>query len=107
MGRRFTWVIVAGVGALLLFAGLDALRSLGGSETAVPTTNLPSTATSTPTVRDITELLPDFTPLEPGTYVLDPMATPPHPCEWGTRLPRRAGRPGSARSSCPIMGTSA
>ena len=117
MGGRFTWVIVAGVGALLLFAGLDALRSLGGSETAVPTTNfpstatstptVPSTATSTPTVRDITELLPDFTPLEPGTYVLDPMATPPHPCEWGTRLPRRAGRPGSARSSCPIMGTSA
>jgi hypothetical protein len=29
MGRRFTWVIVASVGALLLFAGLDALHFAG------------------------------------------------------------------------------
>jgi hypothetical protein len=36
MGRRFTWVIVAGVGALLLFAGLDALRSSAGSEDSAP-----------------------------------------------------------------------
>ena len=96
MGRRFTWVIVAGVGALLLFAGLDALRSLGGSETAVPTTNfpstatstptVPSTATSTPTVRDITELLSGFTPLEPGTYVIDPDGDPSTPLRVGYEI---------------------
>ena len=83
MGRRFTWVIVAGVGALLLFAGLDGLRSLGGSETAVPTTNFPSTATSTPTVplpRDIRSCA-RLTPLSPGSTSSIPMATPPRPCE--------------------------
>ena len=96
MGRRFTWVIVAGVGALLLFAGLDALRSLGGSETAVPTTNLPSTATSTPTVHDMTstptvqdimELADNFTPLEPGAYVIDPDGDPSTPLRVGYEIP--------------------
>ena len=87
MGRRFTWVIVAGVGALLLFAGLDALRSLGGSETAVPTTNLPSTATSTPTVQDIMELGGEFTPLEPGAYVIDPDGDPSTPLRVGYEIP--------------------
>ena len=75
MGRRFTWVIVAGVGALLLFAGLDALRSLGGSEAAVPTTNLPPTATPTATVQDVMEL-GEFAPLEPGTYFVHPDGDP-------------------------------
>jgi hypothetical protein len=38
MGKPFTWVIVAGVGALLLFAGLDALRSWSdGRDSATPT----------------------------------------------------------------------
>ena len=36
MGRRFTWVILAGVGVLLLFAGLDALRSSADSEHSAP-----------------------------------------------------------------------
>ena len=78
MGRRFTWVIVAGVGALLLFAGLDALRSLGDGETAVPTIDA-STPTPTPTptatVQDVMEL-GDFARLEPGTYFVDPDGDP-------------------------------
>jgi hypothetical protein len=46
MGRRFTWVIVASVGALLLFAGLDALRSSAGSEdsTLATSTRMATTA---------------------------------------------------------------
>jgi hypothetical protein len=44
-GRRFTWIIVAGVGALLLFAGLDALRSSGESE--VSATTAPGAAETT------------------------------------------------------------
>jgi hypothetical protein len=47
MGRRFTWVIVAGVGALLLFAGLDALRSSAGSENSTPATSTSATTTAT------------------------------------------------------------
>jgi hypothetical protein len=39
---RWTWVVVAGVGALLLLAGVDALRSSGDSEASAPT----ATATS-------------------------------------------------------------
>jgi hypothetical protein len=46
IGRRFTWVIVAGIGALLLFAGVDALRSSAGSEdsTLAPSTRMKTTA---------------------------------------------------------------
>lgn len=47
MSRRFTWVIVAGVGALLLFAGLDALRSPAGSEDATPAASTRTTTTAT------------------------------------------------------------
>jgi hypothetical protein len=46
MGRRFTWVIVAGVGALLLFAGLDALRSSAGNEDATPAASTRTTTTA-------------------------------------------------------------
>jgi hypothetical protein len=46
MGRWFTWVIVVGVGALLLFAGLDALRSLGDSEDSAPGTSTTTTTTA-------------------------------------------------------------
>lgn len=53
--RRFTWVIVAGVGALLLFAGLDALRSSSdGRDSATPTV---STRTPT-TIGSNNSLLP-------------------------------------------------
>jgi hypothetical protein len=55
MGRRFTWVIVAGVGALLLFAGLDALRSSAGSEDSAPGG---STSTTTAAAADSSDLLP-------------------------------------------------
>lgn len=44
-GRRFTWIIVAGVGALLLFAGLDALRS--SEESEVSATTAPRAAETT------------------------------------------------------------
>jgi hypothetical protein len=44
-GRRFTWVIVAGVGALLLFAGVDALRS--SRDNQVSATTAPTTAVTT------------------------------------------------------------
>lgn len=46
MGRRFTWVIVAGVGGLLLFAGLDALRSSAGSEDSTLATSTRTTTTA-------------------------------------------------------------
>jgi hypothetical protein len=46
MGRRFTWVIGAGVGALLIFAGVDALRSIGDGKKALPTT--PTASTTSP-----------------------------------------------------------
>jgi hypothetical protein len=46
MGRRFTWVIVAGVGALLLFAGIDALRSSAGNEDATPAASTTTSADS-------------------------------------------------------------
>jgi hypothetical protein len=97
MGRRFTWVIVAGVGALLLLAGLDALRSLGDSETAAPTTDAStpastvpttdaSTPTSTPTVQDVMEL-PNFVLLNPGTYVIDPDGDPSTPLQVRYEVP--------------------
>ena len=54
MGKRFTWVIVAGVGALLIFAGVDALRSIGGSKkatTSAASTTSPGNAANTLPVR--------------------------------------------------------
>ena len=98
MGRRFTWVIVAGVGALLLLAGLDALRSLGDSATAVPTTSsstptstvppttAASTPTSTPKVQDVMELS-NFVLLDPGTYVIDPDGDPSTPLQVQYEVP--------------------
>jgi hypothetical protein len=58
MGRRFTWVIVAGVGALLLFAGLDALRSSAGSEDSAPGASTRTTTTTTTTADLSGSLLP-------------------------------------------------
>lgn len=49
MGKRFTWVIVAGVGALLIFAGVDALRSIGNGKEALPTTPTAATASAAST----------------------------------------------------------
>lgn len=46
-GRRFTWIIVAGVGAVLLFAGLDAFRSsFDGRDSATPTVSTRTPATT-------------------------------------------------------------
>lgn len=49
MGKRFTWVIVAGVGALLIFAGVDALRSIGDGKKALPTASTGATASAVST----------------------------------------------------------
>jgi hypothetical protein len=47
MGGRFTWVIVASVGALLLFPGLDALRaSADRRDSATPTVSTRTPTTS-------------------------------------------------------------
>ena len=56
MGRRFTWIIVAGVGALLLFAGVDALRSSGDDE--VSATTAPPMAVTTTADEASASLLP-------------------------------------------------
>jgi hypothetical protein len=54
-GRRFTWVIVAGVGVLLLFAGLDALHSLADRKSSGPA---PSTRTTSTAADSSGSLLP-------------------------------------------------
>ena len=100
-----TLLIGGAVAALLVLAGVDALRSAGSKPSAptasVPATNAPKTTTeptSTPTLQDIMELVP-FTPLEPGTYVIDPDVDPSTPSAWCTRSPRGLVDRGSARSS--------
>lgn len=85
-GSRITWIIGGAVVVLIVVAGVDALRSPEDEATASPTTNFPSTATSPPTVQDIMEL-PDFTPLEPGAYEIDPDRDPSTPLRVRYEIP--------------------
>jgi hypothetical protein len=65
--------------AVIVLALVPILTGCGSGDTANPaatkTTNAP---TASPTIQDIMDL-PDFAPLEPGTYFIDPDADPSTP----------------------------
>jgi hypothetical protein len=75
------------------------------ADPTIPSPMAPSDPSPTPTVQDIMEL-PYFSPLEPGTYFIDPDLDPSTPLRVVYEVPSRDGRCGSGRPSPPTTGTS-
>jgi hypothetical protein len=63
--------------ALLIALG-GCARTPEGTDTTAKSPTAPSEPTASPTIQDIMEL-PDFSPLEPGTYFIDPDLDPSTP----------------------------
>lgn len=102
MGKRFTWVIVAGVGALLIFAGVDALRSIGGSKkatTSAASTTSPGNAANTLPVRRCARNEPEVSiEMRAGFATVVVRNTGANDCYvhlrgWSQRIADRTGKP--------------
>jgi hypothetical protein len=66
------------LGLALLMALAGCARAPGRTDTTTTSPTAPSEPTASPTIQNIMDL-PDFAPLEPGTYFIDPDADPSTP----------------------------
>ena len=86
------------LGLVLPLALAGCARTPEGTDTTTTSPTAPSEPTASPTIQNIMDL-PDFAPLEPGTYFIDPDADPSTPLRVVYEVPFEGwsiGRRGSS-----------